>query len=121
MSVIMVLSAVFLAMGGLILRTENLVPEILTYSTVGTIALILVIAYFINAGKPWATHVGLVLGIFSILFNLSQPSHTNAILHPVMTAPFLILVASEILGFFIFPAVFIIIYMVNFRKITGKN
>ena len=121
MSVIMVLSAMFLAIGSLILRTENLVPVLLTFSTIGTIIIILVVAHFVNLGKAWAIHLGLILGIVSILFNLSQPSHINAILHPHMNSEFMVLVASEILGFFLLPAAYIIIYLVEFRKILGKN
>ncbi len=121
MSIIMVLSAMFLAIGGLILRTENLVPVLLTFSTIGTIIIILVVAHFVNLGKAWAIHLGLILGIVSILFNLSQPSHINAILHPHMNYEFMVLVASEILGFFLLPAAYIIFYLVEFRKILGKN
>ncbi len=117
----MVLSAMFLAIGGLILRMEGLVPPILTFSTIAVIIVILAMAHFINLEKKWAIHLGLLLGIFSILFNLTQPSHINAIIHPVMSAPFLLLVASEILGFFLLPAVYILIYTVDFGKITGKN
>ena len=117
----MVLSGMFLAIGGLILRLEDLVPLLLTFSTIAVIVVILAIAHFINLEKNWAIHLGLVLGIFSILFNLFQPSHINAIIHPVMSAPFLLLVASEILGFFLLPAAYILIYTVRFREITGKN
>lgn len=121
LSSLMVFSGLFLAIGGLILRMEDLVPPILTFSTIAAIVFILAIAHFINLEKKWAIHLGLLLGIFSILFNFSQPSHINAVFHPVMSAPFLLLVASEILGFFVLPAAYIIIYTINFRKITGKS
>lgn len=121
MSAAMVLSAMFLAIGGVILRTQNLVPLYLTFSTILTILVILAVAHFVNKGNRVAMHAGLVLGIISVLFNISQPSHTNAILHPTITAPFIVLVASEVLGFFVLPAVYFILYGVEMARSHRKN
>ncbi len=111
----------FLAIGGLLLRMENLVPILLTFSTIGTIILILAVAHFVNLGKKWSIHAGLALGIISIIFNFSQPTHIDAILHPLMNAQFMVLVASEVLGFFLLPAAYIIIYISKYRAIFRKD
>ena len=121
LSTLMVLSAMFLAIGGLILRMENLVPVFLTFSTIGVVVAILAVAHFVNLGKHWAIHAGLILGFASIVFNLSQPSHTDAILHPVITAQFMALVVSEVLGFFLLPALYIIIYALKFRALLKND
>lgn len=115
----MVFSAIFLAIGGTILRTEDLVPLSLTFSTAGTIILILVVAHFVNLGKKLAMHLGVALGVISIVFNVSQPTHVNAILHPVLTIPFMVLVASEILGFFLLPALYFIFYALEMGRTRG--
>lgn len=111
----------FLAIGGLVLRTDNLVPLSLTFSTIGTIIVILTVAHFINLGKTWAMHLGFVLGVISIVFNLFQPSHINAILHPVINVPFLVLVTSEIIGFFLLPAVYFVLYALEMKGRMGHN
>lgn len=116
----MVLSAMFLAIGGLTLRLQNLVPLVLTFSTIGVIVMVLVVAHFVYQGKSWAFHTGIILALVSILFNLSQPSHINAILHPELTVTFMGLVVSEILGFFLLPAAYIVIYAIGFKTIMKK-
>lgn len=117
LSSLLLLSAAFLVIGGTILRLEGLVPLTLTASTAAVVVLILVTAHFTWRGDFMWTTVGSVLAVVSIAFNASQPQHIQAVLNPFTSAPFLILVVSEIMGFFLLPAIYLILYAVNFKKL----
>lgn len=117
LSALLLLSAVFLATGAMILRFQDLVPLTLTYATFVVILLILTVAHFNWHENFSAALLGIVLAAVSIVFNLLQPAHTSAILHPFGTVIFEILVVSEVSGFFLLPAVYIIYFLARYRKL----
>lgn len=117
LSAFLVTSAIFLAIGAIILRIEDLVPLSLTYSTFVAIVIILAVAYYTWKEIFSAASTGVVLATVSILLNTFQPAHTSAILHPFGTVPYTILVMSDLAGFYLLPALYIILYLVRYRKL----
>ena len=117
LSELLLSSNLFLALGALILRLENLVPSLLTISTIAVILLIFVVAHFVwKKSFTWAT-IGVILAAVSIVFNTLQPQHLDAIAHPFVSLSFTVLVASDILGFYILPISYLIVYLLRFKSL----
>ncbi len=117
LSTLLVVSTVFLAMGAAILRVENLVPPLLTFSTFVVILAILTVAHFTwKENFLWAS-VGVLLAAVSIVFNSLQPQHLAAIQNPFISVPFTILVISDIAGFYVMPVLYLTIYAKEYRKL----
>lgn len=121
LSATLVLSAVFLIIGGAILRLQDLVPLILTLTTVVTVAAILLVAHFVHRGKAAWIHIGAALAVLSIVFNSLQPAHTEAILHPLGSAAYTLLVVSDIIGFYALPVLYLIVYVLSFRFVVKPS
>lgn len=117
LSAFLVASTVFLATGAIILRAENLVPITLTYSTFVAIVIILSVAHYTWKEKFSAASIGIALAALSILLNTLQPAHTSAILHPFGTVAYTVLVMSDLAGFYLLPALYIVLYLVRYRKL----
>lgn len=117
LSSLLLASTIFLALGGLILRLENLVPFTLTASTIAVILVIFLVAHFVCREKFLWTVAGLILALVSIIFNTTQPQHVDAILHPFVSVQFTVLVISDVMGFYILPAAYIALYAIYFRRL----
>ncbi len=119
LSALLVISAFFLCIGGILLRAYNLVPFYLSLSTVVVIFLIMVVAHFVWRGSFQWAFFGFTLAIISILSTLFQPAHIYVILHPIGTWWYTTLAMSELAGFIVTPAVYIILFLRFRRKIKG--
>ncbi len=117
LSAFLVASAVFLGFGALILRLENLVPITLTFSTFVAIVVILAVAHYTWKENFISASVGILLAVISILTNTLQPAHLSAILHPFGTASHTLLVISDVAGFYLLPAFYIVLYLARYRKL----
>lgn len=121
LSSLLVLSAAFLVVGGLVLRLENLVPVSLTLSTAVTVAFILLVSHFVwRRSFPWIV-VGAVLGVASIVFNSLQTAHLDAILHPFSSIYMTVLVFSEIMGFYLLPAAYLAVFGMKFSSLRAGS
>lgn len=117
LSILLVASTVFLAIGAMILRIDNLVPPVLTFSTFVVILAILTVAHFTwRENFIWAS-LGSMLAVVSIIFNSMQPQHISAILNPFTSASFTLLVVSDVAGFYLLPALYLLIYILRYRKL----
>lgn len=117
LSSLLIASTVFLAIGAVILRIENLVPVTLTYSTFLVILGILAVAHFTWRENFITASLGAVLAVFSIVFNTMQPAHISAILHPFTSLEITVLVFSDVIGFYLLPAAYLLVYLVRYRKL----
>ncbi len=117
LSALLVASTVFLGIGALILRIENLVPPVLTFSTFVVILVILTVAHFTWHEKFLWASLGSILAVVSIIFNSLQPQHLSAILNPFTSASITALVVSDVMGFYLLPALYLLIYAFRYRKL----
>lgn len=117
LSTFLVASTVFLALGAVILRVENLVPLPLTYTTSVVIVAILTVAFYTWKENFIAVTLGVILAIISIVFNTLQPAHISAILHPFGSITLTTLVITDVAGFYLFPALYVIVYLAAYRKL----
>lgn len=121
LSLLLVLSAVFLGIGGLLLHLYGLVPVSLTASTIAAILLILAVAYFAWKNSfAWITF-GALLAIASMVFNSILPEHIDALLHPFVSPAMTIIVVAEVLGFYALPLAYLAIYGTRYRDLRMER
>ena len=121
LSLLMVLSALFLIAGAALLRIYSLVPFYLTLTTALAVVVILIVAHFINRGYTWAANTGIALAIISILTSALSPTHNSAVLNMFSSPLLAVLVLLEIFGFYVFPVLFLIIRAVKHKEFRGKK
>ncbi len=97
-------SAVSLLIGGILLIGK--VPNILTIGTMIVVVALILIAFFISKYNN-LVHVGGILGILAIISSATAPAHNEALLNFGKSAYISILDILMVLGFYIFPAIYI--------------
>lgn len=83
------------------------VPTILSISTFIVVVILLALAFFIYKGYSIAIHIGGVLGILAIISSATARSHNTALLEFGTSTYITILDILMILGFYLFPAIYI--------------
>ena len=117
---LMVASAVSVSAGATILRIYSLVPFPLTYATIAALLILAVTAYYVFKGSGKAMNFALVLSVPAIISSLSSPSHLSAMADIYKGGIIALLDVLEILGFYLFPAIYIIMWAKDRRKpVTG--
>ncbi|MCE4608638.1 MAG: hypothetical protein F7B61_06765 [Caldisphaeraceae archaeon] len=104
-------SIVSLAIGGVLLY--GLVPITLTFLTYIAVAILAVVAYFIEKGYAKAVKVGAILAIISIIISASSPAHDKALLMFGSNKMITILDVLMVLGFYAFPAIYLFAFLIN--------
>ena len=117
LSALFVISAFFLGIGGILLRVHSLVPIYLSITTVPVIFLIMVVAHFVWRGRYGWAFFGCILATVSILTTLVQPAHIYVILRPFGTWWYTLLAVSDLTGFIIAPAVYLILFLAKGKDI----
>jgi len=107
-------SIVSLAIGGVLLY--GLVPITLTFSTYIAVAILAVVAYFIEKGYANAVKVGAILAVISIIISASSPAHDKALLLFGSNNMITVLDVLMVLGFYAFPTIYLSTFLVNSIK-----
>ncbi len=102
-------SAISLLAGGLLLYIFSLAP-LVTVSGGWVIAAILVaLSVYVHRYNMWAINISTLLGVISIVISPLIPAHAGALLGFGSTPRITLLDTLQILGFYVFPAIFIVL------------
>lgn len=115
----MLLSSFFVAIGSYLLRVYSLVPVTLTYATIGSVILVLITSIFVHKGSRMAMNFGVILSVAAIISSLSSPAHLRAMTEILNGTIISVLDVLEILGFYLFPILYI--FERFRRKIVSRN
>lgn len=117
----MIASGVSVSAGAIILRYYGMVPIALTYITATAVCVLGITAYLVLGGSERAVNFGVILSILAIISSASSPAHLSAmkeIFHGGLTG---LLDILEILGFYLFPAVYIISWLRQRNRVRSRN
>ena len=120
MSSLMWASCFFLAVGSVLLTFYKLVPQSLTVATGVAVILVALTSIFVMRGRKWAVHLGALLGLLAILISSSSNAHRTALTqigtNPTITSLDVLMIG----GFYVFPAIYIIIWLGMMVRSRGK-
>ncbi|BDC18174.1 hypothetical protein [Acidianus sp. HS-5] len=109
-------SAVSLFIGGILLIGK--VPSILTVGTMTVVVILIALTFLISKYKI-LVHLGGILGILAIISSATAPAHNEALLNFGKSAYITVLDILMVLGFYIFPTIYI--YFWVFAVIRRKT
>ena len=119
LSLLLVASAVSLSVGGYLLYVNALVPPILVETTLVAIVVLFVLAHFVFRGKMIAINVATILGIVALLIPFSTPAHVGVLEEIGSGGLISLLAVLQILGFIVFPVIYIIVRIVYRNRIRA--
>ncbi len=120
-SILLILSALSLTIGGFSLYAGKLVPLYLTYlTTVAVIVLVALSLLIVLYQNKNLKIIGVILAVISIGISLN-PSHLSALYK--FGNSFYISVADTtmITGFFLFPAIYIILFSMDYVRSGDRH
>jgi hypothetical protein len=120
LSVMLLLSAVCLSVGGYFLYVKSLVPLFLVYTTLVAVIILYILSYFVARGNMISINVSTALGVIAPMMSASTPAHVG-VLEQIGTGGLIsFLGLLQLLGFYIFPIIFVILRIV-FRSKLGHG
>ncbi|BFH72718.1 hypothetical protein SJAV_06620 [Sulfurisphaera javensis] len=112
-------SAISLGIGGILLF--SIVPFILSIGTIIAVSLFLISAYLIYKDVKIGYYLGFVLSLLAIISSATSTTHDKALLSFGSSFFISILNILMILGFYIFPLTYIILFAKKLkRSLTNK-
>jgi hypothetical protein len=119
LSILLLLSAVSLSVGGYLLYLHSLVPLYLVETTLVAVIILYILSYFVAMGNMISINVSTVLGVVAPMMSASTPAHVG-VLQQIGTGGLIsFLGLLQLLGFYIFPIVFVILRVVFRSKLNG--
>ncbi|MDG6996093.1 MAG: hypothetical protein JRN52_09220 [Nitrososphaerota archaeon] len=109
LSLLLVASAVSLSVGGYLLYVYSLVPPVLVETTLVAIIVLFILAHFVYRGRMLAINLSTILGIVALFIPFSTPAHIGVIEEIGSGGLIGLLGVLQILGFVVFPLIYIII------------
>ncbi len=103
----MTASIVFVSSGGFLLWYYGLVPVALTYATFAAVLAVAIDAIFVLRGSRLALNFGLILSLAAIISSAASPAHLSAMLRILDGGIITVLDVLEILGFYLFPLLYL--------------
>ncbi|ARM75070.1 hypothetical protein [Acidianus manzaensis] len=111
---LLILSSISLVLGGILLIGH--VPYILTISTFVVVVILISLSFLILKGYKIAIHIGGLLGILAILSSSLSEAHLQALLQFGSSAYISILDILMILGFYLFPIIYLYFWISQFIR-----
>ncbi|BCS92738.1 hypothetical protein [Metallosphaera javensis (ex Sakai et al. 2022)] len=108
-SILLLGSAICLSIGGYLLL--GVVPSILTAMTYVVVIVLLALSYLVEKGIAWALNLGFILGILAILSSSLSQAHMQALSQFGSSPRITILDALMVMGFYVFPVVYIVFWV----------
>ena len=119
LSILLLLSAISLSVGGYLLYLHSLVPLYLVETTLVAVIILYILSYFVAMGNMISINVSTVLGVVAPMMSASTPAHVG-VLQQIGTGGLIsFLGLLQLLGFYIFPIVFVILRVVFRSKLNG--
>jgi hypothetical protein len=120
LSVLLLLSAVSLSVGGYFLYVKSLVPLILVDTTLVAVIILYALSYFVVRGNMISINVSTALGVISPIMSASTPAHVGVLEQIGSGGLISFLGLLQLLGFYIFPITFVILRIL-FRSKLGRG
>lgn len=111
-------SAFSLLLGGILLYAYSLAPLVIVSGGWVIAALLVGLSVYVHRSNRLAVNISTILGIISIVTSPLIPAHTGALLGFGSTLKITLLDTLQILGFYVFPALFIILRFAKLRAPT---
>jgi len=119
LSILLLLSAISLSVGGYLLYLHSLVSLYLVETTLVAVIILYILSYFVAMGNMISINVSTVLGVVAPIMSASTPAHVG-VLQQIGTGGLIsFLGLLQLLGFYIFPIVFVILRVVFRSKLNG--
>ena len=119
LSLLLVASAVSLSVGGYLLYVYSLVPPVLVETTLVAIIVLFILAHFVYRGRMLAINLSTILGIVALFIPFSTPAHIGVIEEIGSGGLISLLGVLQILGFVVFPLIYIIVRVVYRERIRA--
>lgn len=119
-SLLLILSGFCLTIGGILLIGK--IPYLLTISTFIVVLVLVTLAIMIIRGYTFSIHLGAILGIMAIISSATSTAHNIALLKFGSSLYITTLDILMVLGFYLFPAIYIFIWISQYvRKRREKQ
>lgn len=116
----MIASALSLGVGGVFLYAYSLVPTFLVETTLVAVIVLLVLSYFVLKGNMISINISTALGIIGPILSYSTPAHVSVLEHIVDGGLIAFLGILQLLGFYLFPILFVILRVVYHGKLQNQ-
>lgn len=114
------MSALCLGVGGIFLYAYSLVPTFLVDTTLVAVIILFVLSYFVLKGNMISINISTALGIIAPIFSYSTPAHVAVLEQIVHGGLIAFLGILQLLGFYMFPIVFVILRVVFHGKLRNQ-
>jgi hypothetical protein len=119
LATLLLLSAIFLTVGGYLLYVNSLVPPILVETTVVAVIILYILSYFVVKGNIISINVSTALGVIAPVMSASTPAHVGVLEQIGSGGLISFLGLLQLFGFYVFPITFVILRIVFRSKLRG--
>jgi len=112
LSALLVTSALSLTFGGILLYIYSLVPLVLVETTFAAVVVLFVLSYFVSKGNMVSINIATILGVIAPIMSYFTPAHVG-VLEQIGTGGLITLLGIlQLLGFYLFPILYVILRVV---------
>lgn len=119
LSSLLIASALSLMVGGYLLYVNSLVPMILVDTTIIAVVALFILSYFVAKGIMLAVNIATILGVISPILSFSTPAHVGVLEQIASGGLISVLGLLQLLGFYVFPILFVILRIVFRSKVNN--
>jgi hypothetical protein len=117
---LLIASAISLTLGGILLFYYALVPTVLVLTTFIAVLILFLLSAYVAKRNIIAINLATILGVAAPIMSYFTPSHVG-VLEQIGTGGLIsILGVLQLLGFYVFPIVFVILRLVFYQRIRRK-
>ena len=121
LSYLLILSASSLTVGSFFLYVNALVPIILIYTTLVAVVVLFALSYFVAKRVVIAINFGTVLGIIAPIMSALTPQHVSVLSQLLGGGIIALLGLLQILGFYLFPIIYVVLRIVFRKSVSSLN
>ena len=121
LSYLLILSASSLTVGSFFLYVNALVPIILIYTTLVAVVVLFALSYFVAKRVVIAINFGTVLGIIAPIMSALTPQHVSVLSQLLGGGIIALLGLLQILGFYLFPIIYVVLRIVFRKSVSTLN
>jgi hypothetical protein len=120
LALLLIGSAFSLLIGAFFLAIYSLVPDYLVETTLVAVIALYILAYYVSRGKIVAINVSTILGIAAPIISAVIPTHLGVLENIGSGGLIGFLGVLQLLGFFAFPIVFVILRIVYRSRLQAS-
>lgn len=121
LSILLLLSAISLSLGGYLLYVHSLVPIYLVETTLIAVIILFVLSYFVAKGNALSINISTILGIVAPIMSAFTPAHVGVLQQIGSGGLISFLGMLQLVGFYVFPITFVILRVVLRSRLTSWN